>query len=127
MQCSFQALKYSIVYLYCFSINLDLELRQGHQVGATYFLGKVLEMFTIYLIEWDFVKQLKALGYVTVSQRAREGLYMALVKKERLKQKSCSCLVVIERTKKMNETNLAEPQHFTSNFLIQFVYQQTIW
>ena len=52
-------------------------------------------------------------------------LYMALDKKGRQKKKSCSCLVVIGRTKDINETNLA--QHFTSNFFIQSVYQQTIW
>ena len=45
---------YSIVYIdenyqpaIIFFINLDQDLRQGHEVGTTYFLGKVLEMFTI--------------------------------------------------------------------------------
>ena len=33
-----------------------------------------------------------------------------------------SCLVVIGTTKEMNETNLAG--HITSNFAIQFVYQE---
>ena len=31
--------------------------------------------------------------------------------------------MIVERTKQMNETDLA--QYFTSNFLSQFVYQET--
>ena len=36
---------------------------QGHEVGTRYFLGKVLEKFTI-SYEWDFVKQFKPVGYM---------------------------------------------------------------
>ena len=38
-------------------------------------------------------------------------------------KKPCNYLGVVERTKEMNETDLA--QYFTSNFLSQFVYQET--
>ena len=48
---------------------------------------------------------------------------MPLVKRGRQKNRVASCLVVIGTTKEMNETNRA--QHITSNFLIQFVYQET--
>ena len=41
----------------------------GHEVGTLYFLAGEVLMFTMEY-DWDFVKQLKPLGYTTVSYRS---------------------------------------------------------
>ena len=57
-------------------------------------------MFTTYY-EWDFVKQLKPVGYVHDCQLEKMLVCIALVRKKgRQKNKSCSYLVVNRESKR---------------------------
>ena len=52
------------------------------KVRTTYLLGKLFEMFKIQY-EWDFVKQLKPMGYTTVRYRGSLFVCAILVSKGR--------------------------------------------
>ena len=84
----------------------------------------MLEIFSQY--EWDFTKQLKIGLYSCQLEKLIACLYVPGKEgKKKIKILLAGCLVVIGTTKEMNATNLA--WKIASNFLIQFVYQETFW